>query len=178
MTAAPFWEAPGYDAAFAAELQRREARKREIAYRFYAPNQLREILPLLAELRPANAAAQVGAIKRILAARGTNLAALAQTVKEQQFPDEPVYSAARNALNFLAELGGAERAGARKEATIALQAVLALHSRSSISRFAEALAGWNDASISMLEQELRKAEEAVLDLLHNGLRPKEDQGEE
>lgn len=175
MTATPFWKAPGYDEAFAAELQRREARKREIAYRFIAPQQLREVLPLLAELRPANASAQLGAIKRILAARGTNLAALAQRIKHEQFPDEPVYMAARGALDFLAELGCAERAGARKEATLALQAVLALHSRSSISRFAEALSGWNEGTISMLEQELRKADEAVLDLLHNGLESKEEE---
>lgn len=175
MTATPFWKAPGYDEAFAAELQRREARKREIAYRFIAPQQLREVLPLLTELRPANASAQVGAIKRVLAARGTNLAALAQRIKQDQFPDEPVHATIRDALDFLAALGGAERAGARKEATIALQAVLALHSRSSISRFAEALAGWNDASIWLLEHELRKADEAIDDLLFNGLHPKEEE---
>lgn len=175
MTSHPFWEAPGYDATFAAELQRREARKREIAYRFYAPNQLREILALLGELTPANASAQVGAIKRILAARGTNLTVLAQRIKQDQFPDEPVHVSIRDALDFLAAIGRTERAGAVKEGVIALQAVLALHSRSSISRFAEALAGWNDATIWLLEHELRKADEAIDDLLFNGLEPKEEE---
>lgn len=167
-----FWKRP-----FDEELAFRRTRVAELTLQLTVSRQFQEIAPLLSGLTPSNAGHNLESIKIIMTARQQSLEVLAHSLRQYLLPYPTTQRVERDAMEFVAQLGRAQKASARKERALALKTVLEVRGYS-IRDLIDFLSGVNDEAIARIEQELPRALMAVDDMLHNGLGPKTEPGGE